>query len=424
MCLRFAIRYPAHTIANTTSPPRLGYLVSRYPAVNHTFILREIRTLRALGFDVRVVSILQPDRDPGQLSPEETEEFRLTFSILGSGAPRILSAHLRTLLRHPLAYVATLAYAIRLGGRDIGRAVSHALYFAEAVVAGDHWVRAGVTHFHTHFSSTPALIAARLFRLHFSLTVHGPDEFNDVAGFHMAEKVARASFVAAISRFASSQIMRASAPRDWSKIHVLPLGVDPQDFAPRPRADRGAGEPFRIVSVGRLAPAKAYHLLIAAVARLVDKGRKVELTIVGGGPERQSLEAAISQGKLDGIVNLAGPSNHDRVVDFYARADAFALASFAEGVPVVLMEAMAMEIPCVATWVAGVPELIRDGIDGLLVPPADPEALADALEKLMDDPALGARLAASARQRVLDLYNLKSNSARLGDTFLRYLKVQ
>jgi len=386
--------------------------------------LREIRTLRALGFDVRVVSILRPDRDPGQLSPEEAEESRLTFSVLGSGASRILSAHLRTLLRHPLAYVATLAYAIRMGGRDMGRAFSHVLYFAEAVVAGDHLARAGVTHFHTHFSSTPALIAARLFRLHFSLTIHGPDEFNDVLGFHMAEKVARGSFVAAISRFAASQIMRASAPRDWAKVHVLPLGVDPQAFAPQPRADRSAGEPFRIVSVGRLAPAKAYHLLIAAVARLVEKSRKVELTIVGDGPERQSLEEAVSQRKLDDIVRLAGPCNHDHVIDFYARADAFALASFAEGVPVVLMEAMAMEIPCVATWINGVPELIRNGIDGLLVPPADEEALADALEKLIDDPALGARLGASGRRRVLDLYNLERNSARLGDTFLRYLKAQ
>ncbi len=371
-----------------------------------------------------MVSILRPDRDPGQLSPEESEEFRLTFSVLGSGARRILSAHLRTLLRRPLAYVATLAHAIRMGGRDIGRAVSHVLYFAEAVVVGDHLARAGVTHFHTHFSSTPALIAARLFRLNFSLTIHGPDEFNDVLGFHMAEKVARASFVAAISRFAASQIMRASAPRDWAKVQVLPLGVDPQDFAPRPRADHSAGEPFRIVSVGRLAPAKAYHLLIAAVARLVEKGRKVDLTIVGDGPERQSLEEAIAQRKLDGIARLAGPCNHDHVVDFYTRADAFALASFAEGVPVVLMEAMAMEIPCVATWIAGVPELIRNGIDGLLVPPADAEALAGALEKLMDDPALGAVLGASAHRRVLDLYNLERNSARLGDTFLRVRKAQ
>ena len=403
-------------------PIRLGYLVSQYPAVNHTFILREIRTLRTLGFDVRVVSIRKPDRSPDRLSPEEAEEFRLTFSVLGGGLPRILRAHLRTLLRRPLAYAATLWYAIRLGGWDVRRAASHAGYFADAVVAGDYLVRAGAGHFHTHFSSTPALFAARLFRLPFSLTIHGPEEFNDVAGFHMAEKVARASFVAAISSFASSQTMRASAPRHWGKIHALPLGVDPEDFAPQPRSGLEAAGPFKILCVGRLAAAKAYHMLLAAIARLVEKGREVELTIVGDGPERQSLEQAITEPRLAGTVRLAGPCNHDRVIDFYARTNAFALASFAEGVPVVLMEAMAMKIPCVATWIAGVPELIRDGIDGLLAPPADPEALAAALERLMDDPALGARLGDSARRRVLECYDLKRNSARLGETFRRYLK--
>jgi glycosyltransferase involved in cell wall biosynthesis len=165
-------------------------------------------------------------------------------------------------------------------------------------------------------------------------------------------------------------------------------------------------------------------MLLAAIARMAEKGRNVELTLVGDGPERHSLEQAIAELRLAGAVHLAGPCNHDRVIDFYARTDAFALASFAEGVPVVLMEAMAMKIPCVATWVAGVPELIRDGIDGLLVPPADPEALAAALEKLMDDPALRARLGDSARRRVLECYDLKRNSARLGETFRRYLKAQ
>jgi glycosyltransferase involved in cell wall biosynthesis len=144
---------------------------------------------------------------------------------------------------------------------------------------------------------------------------------------------------------------------------------------------------------------------------------------VGDGPERQALEGEIAERRLTGAVRLAGSCNPDRVIDFYARTDAFALASFAEGVPVVLMEAMAMEIPCVATWIAGVPELIRDGVDGLLVPPADAEALAAALERLMDDPALRARLGESARRRVLECYDLKRNSARLGETFRRYLNV-
>ena len=399
---------------------RLGYLVSQYPAVNHTFILREIRTLRALGFDIRVVSIRKPDRLPELLSEEEADEYRRTFAVLGGGPLRVLRAHVSTLLRRPLGYAASFWYAIRLGGSDPRRIVSHARYFAEAVVAGEYLTRAGVRHFHTHFSSTVSLIVARLFGLAFSMTVHGSAEFNDVVGFHMAEKVSRAAFVSTISNYGSSQTMRASQPEHWHKIHAIPLGVDPRDFAARPPLNGGPDRRFQILCVGQLAVAKAHHMLIDAVGRLAAKGRNVRLTLVGEGPERGSLEKAIAESDLGEVVHLAGPCNHDRVIEYYRQTDAFALASFAEGVPVVLMEAMTMEIPCVATWITGIPELIRNETDGLLVPPADPEALSEALERLMDDAALCARLGKSARERILERYDLRRNSARLGEMFRRY----
>jgi glycosyltransferase involved in cell wall biosynthesis len=240
----------------------------------------------------------------------------------------------------------------------------------------------------------------------------------------MAEKVARAAFIATISDFATSQTMRASHAGDWHKIHTLPLGVDPTDFSARPPLDRGGNRRFQILCVGRLAAAKAHQVLIAAVGRLVAKGRNVGLTIVGDGPERQSLERAIAEDHLGEVVQLVGFRNHDRVIEYYQQTDAFALASFAEGVPVVLMEAMAMGIPCVATWITGIPELIRNETDGLLVPPADPEALSEALERLMDDPVLGTRLGQSARERILERYDLRRNSARLGEMFRCYTEKQ
>jgi glycosyltransferase involved in cell wall biosynthesis len=406
--------------AQNSSKLRLGYLVSQYPAVNHTFILREIRTLRSLGFDIWAVSIRKPDRSPELLSEEEADECRRTFAVLGCGPLRVLRAHVSTLLRRPVRYVAAFWYAVRLGGSDLRRIVSHAFYFAEAVVAGEYLKRAGVRHFHTHFASTVSLIVARLFGIPFSATIHGSGEFNDVVGFNMAEKVAQSVFISTPSNYASSQAMRASDPRYWHKIHALPLGVDPEDFAaPPPRSGSGSRR-FQILCVGQLAPAKAHHMLIAAVGRLAAKGRNVGLTLVGEGPERGSLERMIAEENLGEVVHLAGLCNHDRVIEHYRQTDAFALASFAEGVPVVLMEAMAMEIPCVATWITGIPELIRNGTDGLLVPPADPEALSQALEKLMDDPALCARMGKSARERILERYDLKRNSARLGEMFLRY----
>jgi glycosyltransferase involved in cell wall biosynthesis len=135
----------------------------------------------------------------------------------------------------------------------------------------------------------------------------------------------------------------------------------------------------------------------------------VKLVLVGDGPARAAIASRIAHHRLDAQVQLFGAINHDRVLEFYRRAHAFALASFAEGVPVVLMEAMAMEVPCVATWIAGIPELIRDGIDGLLVPPADAEALAAAIARLMDDPELAARLGRSGRERVIERYHIARN---------------
>jgi len=200
----------------------------------------------------------------------------------------------------------------------------------------------------------------------------------------------------------------------------LPLGVDPNAFRPRPQPSQRPE--FECVCVGRLAPAKAHLVLFAAIGRLVAQGRtNIRLTVVGGGPAQASLEAAIAAGNLGPYIRLVGPCNQDRVLEFYRQADIFTLASFAEGVPVVLMEAMAMEIPCVTTWITGVPELIRAEVDGLLIPPADADALAAAIARLMDDAELCARLGRSARTRVLECYNLERNTERLEQVFRRYL---
>lgn len=400
----------------THTSVRIGYLVSQYPAVNHTFILREIRALRGLGWDIAVVSIRGTDRSAASLSRDEIEELRLTDTILGSGAGAILWAHLCAAVGHPRAYVRGLLYALSLAGWNARAALSHLAWFAEAVAAGAYFERKGVRHIHTHFSSTVALILARVFPIEFSVTIHGPDEFNDVAGFHLAEKVARAKFIAAISRYACSQTMRASAPRYWNKVHPLPLGVDPAEF--EPSAGRAPDGRFRLLCVGRLAPAKAHHLLIEAVARLVSQGREnVLLTLVGDGPSRPSLENAVAEARLEAFVSFTGSRNHDRVIDFLRQADVFTLASFAEGVPVVLMEAMAMQVPCVATWIAGIPELIRNEIDGLLVPPADSQALATAIARLMDDSELRLRLGRAGRVRVREAYDLSHNTSLLAERF-------
>jgi len=397
---------------------QLGYLVGQYPAVNHTYILREVRVLRSLGFSVRVVSIRRPDRAISSLNAEEADESRQTFSVLGIGWRQALIVNIWEFARTPAKYTRTLMYAWSLTKGAPRLILPYCIYFFEAVVAGSYFRRLGVAFVHSHFSSTVTLLASRMFSIRFSLTIHGSAEFEDVVGFHMAEKVAGAQFVATISCYGASQVMKASDPTYWHKVRVLPLGVDPALFSPgNERSNRVPHAAFRLLFVGSLAPAKGLHILLAAVAALTRQSRKVELTFVGDGPERLRLEGMALQANIASKIIFCGAKSNEAVIDYYRRCDAFVLPSFAEGIPVVLMEAMAMEVPCVSTWITGIPELIDAGVNGLLVPPANAELLAAAIAKLMDDPALASKIGAAGRQTILRHFRLRSNTEALAQVF-------
>jgi colanic acid/amylovoran biosynthesis glycosyltransferase len=398
---------------------RLAYLVSQYPTIGHTFLLREIRALRERGFDLQVVSVRAADRPPDLLTPEEREECARTRVVKTTSLLEIAGIQLRVFVTRPAAYMSGLVTAVRMAGWDLRKLAAHLAYFAEAVVAG-HWVwQAGYRNLHSHFTSTVALLATRVFPLRLSLTLHGPDEFTDPLGFRLPEKVAASSLVCAISQFGKSQILRYSLSENSAKIQVLPLGVDTEVYLPRPF--RAAPEIFEISSVGRLAPVKGFPVLLAAVEQLVRDGRRLRMRLAGDGPERRALAAEIERRGLSSHVRLEGALNTEGVLALYRETDIFALASFAEGVPVVLMEAMAMEIPCVATRITGIPELILDGVNGLLVTPSKADELAGAIARLMDDPALRRNLGEQARLQVLERFNLKRNAATQAEAFQRYL---
>jgi glycosyltransferase involved in cell wall biosynthesis len=245
------------------------------------------------------------------------------------------------------------------------------------------------------------------------MTIHGPSEFDDSAGFRLSEKIRESSFVCAISNYARSQLMIVSDYSQWSKIEVSPLGVDPSVFVPRPF--RQKPETFEVIFVGRLASVKAQHILVAAIECLRKQNRRVRLRLVGDGPDRKGLERNVNARGLGDCVIFEGWRNQDQILALYEQADIFALASFAEGVPVVLMEAMAMEIPCIATRITGIPELIRDGVEGFLVAPSSVEELAEAIAKLMDDAELRYRLGKAGRLRVLEKYDLSRNTEQLAN---------
>ncbi len=407
---------------SSQKPVSLAYLVSQYPMLSMIFIIREVVQLRARGFHIDAASINAADRASEGLTQDEANESAQTYYIKPQGAKGALHAHWKTLTHNASGYLRGLKLIVELGKTDLRDLFYNLMYFTEALMVGV-WMQAkGQRHLHAHLgaqAATVAMYVKEVFGFGFSITVHGPDEFYDAPGQYLTRKVESADFICCISNFARSQLMKLSAYEHWHKLEVSRLGVDPEVFKPRPFEEKPAV--FEVICVGRLTPAKGQHILIDAMERLLQAGRNIRLRIVGDGPDRASLERHVHRLGRERDIIFEGAVNQDRIRDLYSRAHIFSMPSFAEGIPVVLMESMAMEIPCVTTRITGIPELIRDGIDGLLVAPSSVEELAVALERLMDDPDLRQTLGKNGRKRVVEEYDLSKNVERLGDIFQRRL---
>ncbi|MGA8029862.1 MAG: hypothetical protein WB992_22185 [Bryobacteraceae bacterium] len=288
---------------------RLGYLVSQYPFVRHAYLLREIRQLRQLGWDINVIAIRPDDRDATELTAEEREEAASTHYLLGNSTARLLVLQLRTLLKHPAGYFRGLYRAISYGRFQPVRTLYALAYFAEAIAAGV-WLEANrIAHVHTHYASTVAWLLSAMFPISISMTIHGSAEFDDPTGFRLRDKVAASQFVTAISYFGRSQIIRAVPYDQWNKVEVCPLGLDPEAFALR--EFRRNPEPFELLSVGGMASPRAFHVLIQSAAILAHGGRRVMLRLVGDGPDRPVLERLAAELGVADIVVFEGWKNQD-----------------------------------------------------------------------------------------------------------------
>lgn len=401
---------------------KVAYLMSHYPAVSHAFVLREVKALRDLEVDVETMSIHRAERDD-LLAEADRDAAATTFSVLPARLHRIATAHIAALLRSPRAYLSTLWLALRTGAPGARDRLWHVFYFAEAMIVLRHCRRSGIEHIHAQFADSAtdvAMLVAHYYRraqhdgraLTWSLAVHGSVEFYNVERYALARKLQRATFAVAISDFGRSQLMRLSEREQWSHIHVVRCGVDPTIY--EPSATRR--EPDRAVSilfVGRLLHSKGLSLLFESAVELISEGCDIALTIVGDGPARSELEQSARALGLWGRVRFLGAVGQDDIRNYYADADIFCLPSFAEGLPVVAMEAMAMELPVVLTRIMGVPELVEDGTEGLLVVPGRVDALTAALGKLVRSPALRRKLGAGARRRVAVDYDVRASARRM-----------
>ncbi len=396
----------------------IAYLTSRYPAISNAFIHREIVQLRKLGIKIITASI-NPIENMDQPYPaDEQKAIDTTFYVKKAGFWKALLAFTTTLFTQPLRFIKGFTYAVKLGGLHPIHLIYHLFYFAEALLVGKWMIRNHAKHLHVHFAnpaSTVGLLVAKTFPVTYSITIHGPDEFYEVSGSHLAEKIDATQFIVCISEYARSQLMRIAPYEQWDKFFIVPLGVDPHLFVPMNKISEK--KTFEILCVGRLVPAKGQRILIEAFKKLRSEGLPMMLRLIGDGPDRKELEKL----KNNEIV-LEGSVNQDHIRNFYAQADLFVLPSFAEGKPVVLMEAMSMEIPCISTSINGIPELIKDGRDGMLVPPSDSQALANAIKSLYNDQRLRDNIGKSGRYRILAEHDLHTNVKKLAVVFLSQLQ--
>lgn len=400
---------------------KLAYLVSQYPATSHTFILREVLGLGKLGFDIYPASINADTRPITAVTLEERAQREITYYVKQHGLRGAMAGHAWAIIHHPKGYLRGLAASLRRCLIDPGRTPTHLFHFTEALMLGCWMKSARIHRLHVHFATAAASVASLVkatFPIHLSMTVHGPDEFNNVRTEHFSEKIARADQVICISHFARSQSMQHSAPAHWHKFSVVRLGVDPSQFSPAATPQPGPG--FSLLCVGRLTPAKGQHLILDALATLRNHGIMARLTLVGDGPDRASLEQHCRRLELSDQVRFIGALNQDEVRPLYRTHDAFILPSFAEGIPVVLMEAMASGLPCITTRIAGIPELIEHEHSGLLTFASDVTGLCDNIQRLAQDDALRLRLAENARDKVCADFNLDSNIRKLAGVLLEY----
>jgi colanic acid/amylovoran biosynthesis glycosyltransferase len=398
------------------------------PSVSHTFFLQEVLGLRRRGLHIETASINKPDRPVEALAPEEAIEAKGTRYIKSGQAVQIARALLETTLFQPSVVVRGLRAVLSIKGLPLRKRAFWLLYLAEAILLGRWMSRRRLAHLHVHFGGPVAsvgMLTSIAWKIPYSLTIHGPEELLSVDAYHLREKIAQAAFVLCISDFCRSQLCQLTEPKDWSKFTVNRLGVDPVMLAPSSRPaetpTRRQESALELVCTGRLVAAKGHHILIEALALLQERGIMLHTTLIGAGPQRESLQALVAERGLGESVVFTSALSHAATLEHVRRADIFTLASFAEGIPVALMEAMSLGVPCVSTTIAGIPELIRSGQDGLLVAPANVNALADALEALAVDPALRKQLGSSGRQRIVADYNLPLNQQMLAECFEKLL---
>lgn len=394
----------------------VAYLTGLYPAVSHTFILREVMALRAAGFRVTTCSVNRPGQEH-LIGPEEKAAAKATFYVLDQvRRPLVLLAALGRAAVRPRRLARALSILGQSGVTGIRSHLRQMAYLLEGMVLARFLEDRGVGRLHNQLgmaSASVSMYASILAGLPFSFTLHGPDDFFEGATRQMPAKVATADLVACISNFCCNQARQCCRPEDWHKLNIVRCGIDPALYGMTGRT----APVRRILFVGRLVPVKGVSVLLGAFGRIASAFPDAALTIVGDGPERTGLEAAAAALGLGDRVVFTGHLNQEQVAAQMTKSDLFVLPSFAEGLPVVLMEALASGLPVIATRVAGTPELVEDKVTGRIVEAGDEQQLAWAIQECLMDPRTALEMARQGRSRVRERHDMWKEGQRLASMF-------
>lgn len=399
------------------------YFAAEYPRATDTFIQREIAAVRAAGLDVESSAIRRPG-DEHMVGEEQRTERERTQYLLPPSIGGLLGAHARLLSRAPKRYFSTLKLAIETKRAGVRGGLYQAFYFAEAGLLAARLQSEGFDHLHSHLadvSTSVAMLAASLADVPFSFTLHGPGVFFDANVWRLDTKIERAAFVSCISWFARSQAQLLSSAEAADKLHIIHCGVDPNRYVDRSLESTSMNETssnFRLAFVARLDHVKGVGELLEAIAGLAHDMPGLHLDLAGDGPGRKDYEALTARLGINDRVRFHGYIDQTGVAELLASADAYVLPSFAEGVPVGLMEAQASGLPVIATQVGGVSELVVDEVTGFVCRPGDRAQLADRIAQLATDPERRRQMGAAGRERVIADFDSFSEGKRLAQLFV------
>ncbi len=399
---------------------RIAYLTGEYPRATDTFIQREIAALRQQGEEIHTFSV-RPTGEEHMVGEEQKQERNQTFYILPPHPLKLARAHFNLLITSPKRYLQAikLAWSTRLHG--FRGNFYQIFYFLEAGILAQEIKQRQIPHLHNHFgdsSCSVAMLAASLGGFSYSFTLHGPYIFFQPYHWRLDEKINGALFVSCISNYCRSQGMIFAPIEKWNKMYIVHCGIDPELF--KLVSHKGKGK--RLLYVGRLATVKGLPILLQSLISLKKQHPDVILTVVGDGGDRTYLEQMAADLGLKNSVNFLGYKSQIEVRKYFEETDVFVLSSFAEGVPVVLMEAMAAGVPVVAPQIAGVSELVENGVSGYIVPAGDKISLTNSIEKLLNDCELRTKFGIAGRKKVEKEFDINIEAQKLHQIMNKAIK--